>query len=96
MTPITVSDYTMVKYHDEDRYVTALAWTGGRKLMHLVVQTDNGVVKLSVPIKDQKYCRALGYPLDKGIARFRAIGRRAGMTQGAMDLLDAAESGKVE
>lgn len=90
-----MSEYEMVRYHDGQRYMTAMKYEG-RKYMHVVTIEDNGVVKKSVPIEEAKwYCQPLlkgsePYPLVRGIEKLRSIGRRVGITQGAKELLDDA------
>jgi hypothetical protein len=94
-----MSEYQMVRYHDGERYCVALAWTGGRKFMHIVTQTDLGVVKRTVPIEDERYCEplmrsGLPYTVERGVEYLKRIGRKAGITQGAIDILDAAIGSK--
>lgn len=96
-----MSKYEMVRYHDGDRYVTAVKYEG-RKYMHVVLIDDAGVVKRAVPIEEGKwYCKPLmlgdaPYPLVRGINKLRSVGRRAGITQAAKQLLTEAEAWLAE
>lgn len=89
-----MTDYNVVKYHDGDQSRTALAWHGGRTLLHLVMQTDQGIAKVSVPMSEQRYCRPIKYDVTRAVKLLRSIGRRAGITAGAKAILDAAISGE--
>ena len=79
------------KFHDGEREVTAVGYEG-RTRLHLAVITDTGVAALDVPRDEARYLRPLTlkgapYPLDRCVKAMRAVGRRAGITQGAADIL---------
>lgn len=83
-----------VRFHDGERFVSALAREGRSKL-HLVMMDDAGIRRLSVPLEEARYLRPLElrgkpYPVERMVRKFRAFGRERGITEAAKLELERA------
>lgn len=86
-----MSDLQAVRYHDGERYTSALLKVG-HKNMHAVVIDDCGVRVVSEPKDGSRYCMPLTrkgqpYPLERLVKHMRRIGRERGITAGAKAIL---------
>ncbi|MEX0733318.1 MAG: hypothetical protein WDZ66_03940 [Steroidobacteraceae bacterium] len=84
----------VIRYHDGDRYVTALA-REARSRLHLTVIDDCGIRHFAVPGDELRRVAPVllhgrTYPVPRLIKFFRRIGRERGITAAAKRELDLA------
>lgn len=80
----------LVKYHDGERFVTALHAGEGRKYLHLVCITEGGVRVLDVPREQARFLCVIGPALKKHLVSFRRAGRVFGISKAAREILGGA------
>jgi hypothetical protein len=86
-----MSDLQAVRYHDGERYTSALIKMG-HKHMHAVVIDDSGVRVVSEPKEASRYTtplelRGKPYPVERLVRHMRRVGRERGITAGAKNIL---------
>ena len=87
-----MSKVEAVRYHDGERFVSALLKVGHKQL-HAVVVDDSGVRVVTEPKEATRYITPLllkgqPYPTQRFVRHLRRIGRERGITQAAKNILE--------
>jgi hypothetical protein len=90
------TEYRTARFHDGERYVTALV-RSGRKNLHLTFIDDSGVRHSAPPLEEARYlipCTRKGdfYPVERMVRKLRGAGSRMGITDAAKAELARAEA----
>jgi hypothetical protein len=88
------TEYSVVRFHDEERWATALCRIG-EKLAHMTIIGPNGVVHVTVPKEEQRKFQPVlyrnnQYPVERAVKMFRKFGRARSITAAAKAELDRA------
>lgn len=97
---MSATDFTASRFHDGDQYRCVLA-RPARKHLHITYIDDSGIVHACRPIEEAGRLQPLphpdgrissGYPLQRLVKRFAAIGRARGITESAKAELSSARA----
>ena len=91
-----MSSYQLLKFHDGERWISALV-TCGHKRAHILHIDGTGLRVAKEPKECLRHAlpltlRGQPYPLERALRRFRRVGRELGMTLEAKSMLEAATS----
>ena len=78
----------VVRYYNHDQFVVAVRGDAGRKYIPLVFITNRGVVRRDVPLDEERGFREIDYPIRKAVVGMKRVGKKHGITKGALELLE--------
>lgn len=81
----------VIKYHSDRGHVVGLLVREGYKYNHYIFMLANGITVKRLPVSESQHIIELEYPVTRAVRRFRAAGKRFGITKAAKQILNEAK-----
>lgn len=82
-----MTDLKLIRYKTQYGLRTAILICSGPKFHTLIMMDAAGLTLTRVPKAEARWFREMQYPIKRAVKKFRAAGRRFGMTKGARQVL---------